>query len=291
MLTRPSLKTIFRGLVCVSLVLLAFVLWLVKNPGFPRLYYGNTPKETAEILQNDVVWGFRAISTAVTYGDSVIPEIRTASQDFRLLNHRNSYCVAQVLGQIRTPLSERTARELYNRNPDEGDRDTLAFLCGARALALHGKLKSSGKLLQFIGDGIPIKSVFREMAIEAAGDTGDLTAVAPIKDVLIANGKSDYFLSELAYTALGKLADRTSVETLRTCMKDPEFRAPNSCFKALLAVRAPDAIPLAMARLKDATPNERDRLTTSLESVTGQKFGANQDAWLKWWKEKQANKP
>ncbi len=187
---------VIKTLLCGGIVCLLFVFWLVTNPGFPRLYYGNTPAETANILQFDVEWGFRAISKGVSYGDAIIEPMRSVSGNFIKLNHRNTYCFANVLGQIKTPLSESAALELYNRNQDFSHTNgggTWPFLCGAWALALQGKLHSAEKLTPILVDDNAHQSA-REMAIQAAGETKDKSAVKAIESVLLQSGKRNYWL-------------------------------------------------------------------------------------------------
>ena len=91
-----------------------------------------TMQQTAQILVNDRVLGSRVLDRAIAFGDAIIPILQKESHDFRDLDNRNSFWIAEILGRIKGQNSRAALKDLYSR------KDSFQKLTGAVGLARQG---------------------------------------------------------------------------------------------------------------------------------------------------------
>jgi hypothetical protein len=91
-----------------------------------------SPAATAEHVVNDRKFGGSSAKFAIEYGDQIIPLIKSESDNFKQLDNRNSFWIAEVLGKIDSDLARQTLKELYGR------KELLPRFVGAIGLAMHG---------------------------------------------------------------------------------------------------------------------------------------------------------
>ena len=233
--------------------------------------------DTARILVRDDKFGARAQSRAIRYGDSILPVLATESDNFRLLNWRNAFWIADVLGANCSKLSRSMAVNLYSRPGD------LPHLVGAVALAEQGDLNTRGvnELLASIPKMQGESEV--ELGVLALGKAHAEVAIPMLLSMLDEDG-IDYWRNAYACDTLARIGDKRAIPTLQSCLRRPNFYALPNAFRALIALGDRNAVPLAIARVSpDIKGYNSGFVVKELETVTGQQFGFSQTAWAKWW--------
>lgn len=243
---------------------------------------GITPKLAARNLIHELTFGGSSIGRCIFFADRVLPHLKTESNDYTLLNTRNSAWVAEVLGSIRTEASLAVVQELYSRPPG------YAKLVGATGLSMHGKftdsIDESSFLVQCLrGRVSEMDDTQIELATVAAGHAGRKEAVPYLLEALNRRHRNYWINAELA-EALGTIGDQRAVEPLKSCMKDESFYALREAFRALIALGEREAVPLAIARI---TPEGSDYdsawIVAELSKATDQNFGHDRQRWETWW--------
>lgn len=273
---KKALIRILKALLAVvALGGLAFAGLLLYLPGI-------TPKQAARILVHDRKFGGRSIGRCIFFGDRVLPHLKNESDDYAMLDERNSSWVAEVLGSIRTEASLAVVQELYSRPPG------YAKLAGATGLSMHGKftdsIDESSFLVQCLrGRVSEMDDTQIELAAVAAGHAGRKEAVPYLLEALDRRHRNYWINAHLA-EALGAIGDQRAVEPLKSCMKDESFYALRETFGALIALGEREAVPLAIARI---TPEGSDYdsawIVAELSKATGRNFGHDRRRWETWW--------
>ena len=240
---------------------------------------GSTPDKTARTLVHDEKMGGRATGKAIQHGDAILPLIRRESEDFTLLNSRNTLRIAEVLAAIRTDQSHAMLTDLYSRT------DPIARLVGAVGLARCGDLPGP------FGEGTLLVTTVREdrsqtetqLAITALGWAKDKEALPCLLD-LLKRRPTDYSYHAKACVAVARIRSADATPVLRDCLASEEFHALPHAFRALVALGDREAVPLAIARV---TPEIREYnsglVVRELKKVTGKSYGYNRASWEEWW--------
>ncbi len=267
---------IFLGLLFI--VLVGVLYWLrtfYRQASWP----GGTPKETAGILVHDLKFGMRATEMAITFGDQILPFLLQESQQFSLLNGRNTEWLADVLGGIQTQASREILEELYSRT------EPLARLVGAIGLAQHGVFLDEINPEHFLVQTVQTDPSQAEMtlAIIALGWIRNPAAL-PYLFAVLQPPPHDYWYDAEAALALSRIGAPSAILVLRDCLQRVDFAALPETFRALVALGDRQAVPLGIARVSpDLARFNSGFLVRELETITDQKFGYNQKAWLHWW--------
>jgi hypothetical protein len=95
---------VIGAVLAIGFLIIAGIWYKTFGPGLTML-------ETARILVQDDKFGMRAKDRAIRYGDAILPLLISESRDFKQLNWRNSFWIADVLGRIRTSRSRRNVSE------------------------------------------------------------------------------------------------------------------------------------------------------------------------------------
>lgn len=275
---RKTLIRILKALLAViALGVLAFQALIFYLPGI-------TPKQAARILVHDRKFGGRSIGRCIFFGDRVLPHLKNESDDYALLDDRNSSWVAEVLGSVRTEPSLAVLQELYSRPGG------YPKLVGAIGLGMHGRftdpIDDSSFLVQCLRGDLPdMDKTQIELAAVAAGKIGRKEAVPYLLEAL-EKPQNDYGIYAHLAEGLGDLGDRRAVEPLKRCMKDENFHALPQAFRALIALGEKEAVPLAIARITPEMQETNPGLVEDeLSKVTGQDFGFDRQRWEAWWAE------
>lgn len=262
---------------------------------------GSTPQSTARTLVHDRKWGMRAKKYAIRYADEVIPHIRSESEDFKLLNSRNSFWVADVLGAIDSKLAKQTLRELYAR------KELTPRLVGSIGLGMHGlppNIEEEGSFLlhtavnysSSVGTGYGAtphetfdgaKRVLcwhSKLAIIALGYSQNVRALDPVHAVLEDPNRNS--TNAVACQALARLHfEEKSIPVLRASLESQEFYALPDVFRALVCLGDKQAIPLAIERIgKDLEGTSSAFIIDELSRVTGKFYVYDKQRWSQWWK-------
>ena len=272
-----------RNLIVALLVVLAFVavgtVWMYLE--FRRvLGPGSGPAERARILVHDRKFGMRAQREAIEDGDEVLPLLEKESKDFALLDGRNAFWIADVLGGIRSPKSRAVLEDLHGR------KERLARLVGVAGLAQHGALKDAAA-----PGSVLVRSLFSdadedetELAIVGLGWSKDPRALPHLHGVF-RKPVGQYWYHARACEAVARIGSPDSIPVLRDCLRRPDFHALPESFRALVALGDREAVPLAIARIApDIKGRNSGFVVEELESVTGQSHGYDRAAWEGWWK-------
>ena len=250
--------------------------------------------QSARILIEDRKFGMRALGMCHYWGDQVIEPIREASDNFRRLNIRNAFWVAEFLAKNQSSQSDELSLELYRR-------DTLIpRLAGAIGLAAHNKLpkdafQQDSEFRRILtGEEYPYRT--DSSGKEWHTDTGilELTLIAakyaqsrdsvPEVIALIEKRPLPYGVHAYAADSLGAIGDQRAVQPLEAAMQSPDFHALPNAFRALVALSSGRAVPLAIERI---SPEIQDMnsgfLVNELEVATGKNFGFDQARWKEWW--------
>lgn len=240
---------------------------------------GRTIDETARILVRDSKFGGRAKQKAIQHGDAILPLIQKESVDFTMLNGRNAFWIADVLGAIQTDRSRAILNGLYSRT------NALARLTAAVGLAQHGALPDPIDQDSFLVQNVRSDPSQTEshLSIIALGWTKDEKAL-PCLLALLQKRPIGYWYHAYACQSLARIGSKDAIPVLRDCLKSEQFYAVPSAFRTLISLGDRDAVPLAIARL---TPEIKDKNTgfivRELKKVTGKSYGYDQARWQKWW--------
>jgi hypothetical protein len=221
----------------------------------------------------------RGREKAIEYGDQIIPLIREESKDFRELNGRNSFWIAEILGSIDSELSRKTLKGLYQR------KDDLSVLVGSIGLCMHGAYPA-----QINEDSYLVRKVRKaesqtetQLAIIALGYSGSVEALPALHD-LLSKRPNDYWHHAHACEALARIRSTKSIPVLRSCLQDPEFYALSEAYRVATSLGDKEATALAIGRVsKDLEGKNSGFLIDELEKVTGKKHGYNKETWVTWW--------
>ncbi|MGQ9663556.1 MAG: hypothetical protein ACUVWX_14685 [Kiritimatiellia bacterium] len=127
------MKTRYIALLIVLAVVAGCAGWLYHQ--YQKVFGPSCSLEkTARIIVHDSKFGMRAKQKAIRHGDEILPLIQKESHDFTILNGRNAFWIADVLGKIRTQCSHAILMDLYSRT------NAVARLTGAIGLAQHRAL-------------------------------------------------------------------------------------------------------------------------------------------------------
>lgn len=240
---------------------------------------GKTIDETARILVHDFKFGGRAQQKAIQHGDVILPLIQKESDNFKILNGRNSFWIADVFGAIRTDRSREVLLDLYSRT------NNIARLAGAIGLAQHGALPDPVDEDSFLVQNVRTDPGQTEshLSIIALGWTRDKKAL-PCLLALLKKRPSGYWYHAYACQALARIGSEEATPVLRDCLKSEQFHALPSAFRALVALGDREAVPLAIARVTPEIKGYNSGFVVKeLKRVTGKSYGYNQDKWEKWW--------
>lgn len=283
-----------RVAVAAGIVVLVLVVGLAWVSSF-LWYPGLTPSQSAQILIEDDKFGGRAMDMCAFWGDRILEPLRDASGDFTGLHDHNSFRIGEVLARNDSERSLALATELYSRE------DPTASLVGAVALAAHGRLPESdlrpgGRIhsvlmddryrCRYTADGRRDhdKESFSvndlELALVAAGHAGSSASVPAILSTI--EGCIVMPVDVCAIEALAEIGDPRVVPTLRRWMRSPEFVATPSAFCALVELRDPQAVPLAIERI-EPEGGFSPGVVPYLEAVTGESLGHDKASWRRWW--------
>lgn len=75
---------------------------------------GHSPEETAQILVQDLKFGFRAIEKAVEWGESILPFLQVLLNRPDEIDNHNANRIGHVLAQIKTKNSDKLAHEFFH---------------------------------------------------------------------------------------------------------------------------------------------------------------------------------
>ncbi len=238
-----------------------------------------TMDETARILVHDFKFGGRAQQKAIEHGDAILPLIQKESDYFEILNGRNSFWIANVLGAIRTDHSREVLLDLYSRT------NTIARLTEAISLAQHGALPDPIDEGSFLVQNVRSDPSQTEshLSIIALGWTKDEKAL-PCLLALLRKRPIGYWYHAYACQALARIGSKDAIPVLRDCLKSEQFYAVPSAFRTLISLGDRDAIPLAIARGTSEIKNKNTGyIVRELKKVTGKSYSYDQAKWQKWW--------
>ncbi len=280
-----------------AIILLATVLIFPGRAIGQFLGFGNdSPEKTAEHLVHDRKWGMNAGLKAIEYGDRIIPLIKSESDDFRKLDNRNSFWIAEVLGSIDTELARNTSKELYGR------KERLPKLVGAIGLSMHGAdlgpindgsflVKSARENPKPPAGGVGLLDTDeRELAIIALGYSKSDAALLFLHEIL--PQEDSYWLQRRICEALAQIKNPSSIPVFRRCLKNSEFSAIESAYRASICLGDKEATHLAIEWLSvdEKRKYNEEQLIDELQKVTGKWWnGRKKKDWQKWW-EKEGEK-
>jgi len=278
------------ALLAVLAVLLGGVAWFTS-----WLWFGGfTPTQTARILIEDRKFGMRGLGMSHFWGDQMLEPLREVSKDFRSLDNRNAFWVAEVLAKNNSSRCNELALDLYTRDA------MTPKLVGAISLAAHGKLSKA----EFQPIGALHRVLVSEEYLFRTDSTGrksyadtapiELTLIAAkyaqstdsVPDIvaLIEKRPLPYGVHAQAADALGAIGDRRAAVVLEEAMRAQDFYALPNAFRALVALSSERAIPLAIDRISPEIKNKNSGFVVrELEAVTGKNFGYDQVRWREWW--------
>ncbi len=234
---------------------------------------------TASILVHDREFGMRAVDKAIEYGDAMLPLLRKESNNFRLLDNRNAFWIADVLGAIDTQESRKVLDNLYAR------QNTLAKLVGAIGLAQRDALPEDIDESSFVVNVVrgTASEDERQLAIIALGKTKNAKALPYLFDILESRG-CPYWDHAYACEAVARIRSPDAAPILSACLESGEYYALSEAFRALIAIGDRGAVPLAIRRVSPELKDfNGEFVIDELERVTGQHFGYDRDKWTKWW--------
>lgn len=256
-----------------------------------------TMQQTAQILVNDLDFGSRVQDRAIAYGDAIIPILRKESQDFGDLNNRNSFWIAEVLGNIKSRQSRATLYNLYSR------KDSMKKLTGAVGLAHQGIFPDGISEKSFL-----VKSVRKCIAtpLAIAMDTGydpseaELAVIAlgysrstkalPCLIDLLGTHDMDYGCHTQACIAVARIRSPKVIPVLRDCLKSNDFHALPEAFRALVTLGDREAIPLSINRITPEIKHYNSGFVVKeLTKVTGQRYDYDRQKWMDWWNSAKQN--
>jgi hypothetical protein len=278
------------------ILLLAILICPVRAMG-QFLGFGNDSAEkTAENLVHNYKWGMNAGLKAIEYGDEIIPLIQCELYDCREFNGRNSFWLAEVFGSIDTELSRKALREFYARE------EPLPKLVGAIGLYKLGEklepinddsylVKTARENREPPVGGLGLENTDeKELAIIALGYSKSDAALRSLHDIL--PQQDSYWLQRRICEALARIKNPSSIPMFRRCLKNSEFSAIESAYRASICLGDKEATHLAIEWLSvDAKRKyHEEQLIDELQKVTGKWWnGRKKKDWQKWW-EKEGEK-
>lgn len=272
------MKTRYIALLMVLAVVAGCAGWLYRQ--YQKVFGpGGSLEETARILVHDSKFGMRAKQKAIRHGDEILPLIQKESHDFTILNGRNAFWIADVLGKIRTDHSRTILADLYSRT------NAIARLTGAIGLAQHKALPDPVDENSFLVRNVLTGSSETEtqLSIIALGWAKNEEAL-PCLLWLLKQRPINYWHHACACEALARIGSRKAIPVLRDCLRSDQFHALPSAFRALIALGDREAVPLTIARV---TPEIRGKnsgfVVRELKKVTGKSYGYDPARWKKWW--------
>jgi HEAT repeat protein len=168
--------------------------------------------------------------------------------------------------------------------------ELLPRLVGAGALAAHGRSSRTEFRAGGIVESVLTRELPRnddttpvELALIAAGNARSRDSVPSIL-ALIEKRPLAFQVHSGAADALSAIGDPRAIPVLEEAMRAPDFYALPKAFRALIELRDPQAIPLAIARIEPWMEKEDSFLVQELETVTGQRLGSDRARWQEWWK-------
>ncbi len=272
---KKIIKKLLFAVIIVIVVVATFIGFVIYSSFGP----GITKSNTAKILVHDAKFGMRSTQKAIRHGDRILPLIKKESNNYEKLNGRNSFWIAEVLGQIQTEQSRAILIDLYSRS------NTLHRLVGALGLASHGGYTEPINKQSFLAQVILNDSGRTEsyLAIIALGKTKDKNALPFLLDIL-KKRRIGYWNHAYSCEAIARIGSKEAVPILRECLKDNNFHALPQAFRALITLGDKQAVPLAIARITPAIKNYNSGfIVKKLKKVTGRNFGYKREAWQEWW--------
>jgi hypothetical protein len=221
----------------------------------------------------------RAKKKAIRYGDSILPLIKTESGNFALLNGRNAFWIAEVLGSIKTEQSRAILNDLYSRS------NRTARLTGATGLAQQGALPDKVDEQNFLVHAVRSESIDTELelAVIALRRSKDPAALPCLLDALRKEG-GGYWKHAYACQAVVRIGSKEAVPVLEDCLRSPVYYALPDAFRALIALGDTNAVPLAIARVSPAEEQYNSGyVVKELQKVTHKRYGFDSAVWEKWW--------
>jgi len=118
-------------------------------------------------------------------------------------------------------------------------------------------------------------------ALEAAGQFSQPEAFA-ILDRLVTHESAEVRADVLS--SLSSRRDGTVLQILEQVgQHDANDELRETAYRSLTQFKPADVVPYLIDRLKDAPATTRPAILETLGQLTGQTFGANHDAWARWW--------
>lgn len=256
-----------------------------------------TIQQTANILVNDCNFGNRVQDKAIAYGDAIIPVLRKESHDFHDLNNRNSFWIAEVLGNIKSQQSRAVLNDLYSR------KDNIQKLTGAVGLAHQGIFPDGIDEKSFLVKAVrkciatPVAlamdtgydSSEAELAIIALGYSRSIKALPCLIDLLGTHDMS-YGCHAEACIAVARIRSPKAITALRNCLKSNDFYAFPEAFRALVTLGDRKAIPLAINRITpDIKGYNSGFVVEELMKVTCKHYSYDRRKWVNWWNSAKQN--
>ena len=268
-----------------------FIVIAFSVVGFVYASIGLTPSQTAKILIEDRKNGGRVLDVAKHYGDRILIPLKEQSDDFILLDNRNSFWVADILASNQSDLSKEISHELYGRS------EYFPKLVGAVGLAANGELTDKDisahsflvktalrEIEYYLNSNVPLtlSERYDELAVIALGKTKNKNALSFLMKrlELVAH---DVSRAHTVSLALGELGYSEAVPVLRNYFSDDNFLATSGAFKALSMLNDPDIVTIAIKRYFEPPKDKTDiLLMREIERYTGKKYGDNKQKWEKW---------
>ncbi|MAB81387.1 MAG: hypothetical protein CMJ89_18770 [Planctomycetes bacterium] len=86
-----------------------------------------------------------------------------------------------------------------------------------------------------------------------------------------------------AASGLFELRSERAIDTLYEMLGDDDWRVRIAALRSVEALRTPRAVETLVHRLGQETGRMRVDVVLSLQSLTGMRFGPNEDRWIAWW--------
>jgi HEAT repeat protein len=133
----------------------------------------------------------------------------------------------------------------------------------------------------------------RIIAIDALVKQKDFRAVEPLISVLKSKGE-DPFIITIVIGALVEFKDPRAVKPMVDLLKDENYTDADYfnrsyIIRALGKLRNPHAIEPLINALQYGKSFEREDAAAALDTITGQHFGQNINAWQEWWSKNKKN--
>lgn len=278
-------KFAIASILIITILILALA---VLSAGF--WYPGITPNQTARIIVHDHKFGSRAKGAAIFFGDAFVHALKRESENYRLVNTRNAFWIADILSQKETDISHAAAVELY------GNDNLSSRLAGAAVLAKYGDLgihefSPEGLIHRILDNPQTFEenenslrdSEYVELALKVTVNANARQMIPQIMGILKQRA-SPYWAHAIACDALAALNAKSAIPLLVESLQSEDFFALPNAFKALTRLGEDKAVPLAIARLGPEIEGKNSEiLVDELEKRTGESFGNDKAAWEAWW--------